>query len=34
MKQNYIELVLIFDRSGSMNSIWTDAVGGFNSFIE
>jgi Mg-chelatase subunit ChlD len=29
-----VEIVVIADRSGSMESIRTDAVGGFNSFLE
>ncbi len=28
-----VELVTIADRSGSMHSIWTDAIGAFNTFI-
>ncbi|MDD5638170.1 MAG: hypothetical protein PHD84_10225, partial [Atribacterota bacterium] len=33
-KQNYTEIVCIIDRSGSMESIKTDAIGGFNTFLE
>jgi uncharacterized protein YegL len=33
MKQNYTELVCIIDRSGSMSSIATDTIGGFNTFM-
>ena len=34
MKQELTEIVVVMDASGSMDSIRTDAVGGFNSFIE
>ena len=34
MKQNYQEIICIIDRSGSMETIKSDAIGGFNSFIE
>lgn len=34
MKKNHTELVCIIDRSGSMESIKDDAIGGFNSFLE
>lgn len=34
MKDNYTEIVVVLDRSGSMNSIWKDAIGGLNSFVE
>lgn len=34
MKENKTEIVLIVDRSGSMQSVRNDAIGGFNSFIE
>ena len=33
MKTNYHELICIIDRSGSMESIRDDAIGGFNAFI-
>jgi uncharacterized protein YegL len=33
-KQNHTEIVCIIDRSGSMESIKTDAIGGFNTFLE
>ena len=33
-KQNHTEIVCIIDRSGSMESIKTDAIGGFNNFLE
>lgn len=32
-KQNHTEIVCIIDRSGSMASIRTDAIGGFNTFL-
>ncbi len=28
------EIIIIVDRSGSMRSIWTDSIGGLNSFID
>lgn len=34
MRANHTELVCIIDRSGSMESIRTDAIGGFNAFLE
>lgn len=34
MKQGLIELVFILDRSGSMASLTSDTIGGFNSMIE
>jgi len=34
MKKDYHEIVCIIDRSGSMDRIKTDAIGGFNSFIK
>lgn len=34
MKADFIDLTLIVDRSGSMNSIREDAEGGVNTFIE
>jgi hypothetical protein len=34
MKKGLTELILILDRSGSMDSIWSDAVGGMKSFIQ
>lgn len=33
-KQDLTEIMFILDRSGSMNSVRQDAIGGFNSFIE
>jgi uncharacterized protein YegL len=34
MRQGHAELVCIIDKSGSMESIRSDAVGGFNAFLE
>lgn len=34
MKKNLTEMVFILDRSGSMQSLTNDTVGGFNSMIE
>ena len=34
MKKNLTELVFILDRSGSMQSLTNDTIGGFNSMIE
>ena len=34
MKKNLTEIVSVVDRSGSMNYIKQDAIGGFNTFIE
>lgn len=34
MKENLTELVFILDRSGSMQSLTSDTIGGFNSLIE
>lgn len=34
MKKGLTEIVFILDKSGSMNSIKDDAIGGFNSFVE
>lgn len=33
MKSNYTHLSMLLDRSGSMESIKTDIIGGFNNFI-
>jgi len=33
MKQNYTHVSVLLDRSGSMESIKSDTIGGFNSFI-
>ncbi len=34
MKNNYTDLIILIDRSGSMESVREDVIGGFNSFIE
>ena len=34
MKKNLTEMVFILDRSGSMQSLSSDTIGGFNSMIE
>lgn len=34
MKKDYTDITLVLDRSGSMQSIWSDVEGGLNSFIE
>lgn len=34
MRKNHTELVCVLDRSGSMESIRQDAIGGFNAFLE
>jgi len=34
MKENLTELVFILDRSGSMDHLTKDTIGGFNSFIQ
>lgn len=34
MKENLTEIVFILDRSGSMDSLTNDTIGGFNTFIE
>ena len=34
MKQNLAELVFILDRSGSMQGLEGDTIGGFNAMIE
>lgn len=33
-KQNFTEIIVVLDRSGSMSSIVADMEGGFNTFIE
>jgi len=33
-KENLTEIICITDRSGSMNAVWTDTVGGLNDFIK
>lgn len=32
--KDYVEIICLTDRSGSMNPIWVDTIGSFNSFIE
>ena len=34
MKKNLTEIVFILDRSGSMQHLTSDTIGGFNSMIE
>ena len=34
MNNNTTELVFVLDRSGSMNGLQSDTIGGFNSLIE
>jgi uncharacterized protein YegL len=34
MKENYAEIFMVLDKSGSMEIIRTDVIGGFNSFIK
>lgn len=34
MKQNLTELVFILDRSGSMDGLEDDTIGGFNAMLE
>ena len=34
MRENLTEIVFILDRSGSMGSLVSDTIGGYNSFIE
>lgn len=34
MKKNLTEIVFILDRSGSMNGLEKDTIGGFNAMIE
>lgn len=34
MKENLTEIVFILDRSGSMRSLTSDTIGGYNTFIE
>jgi uncharacterized protein YegL len=33
-KKDHTEIICVIDRSGSMSSIKTDAIGGFNTFLE
>ena len=32
-KPNFVEIAVVLDRSGSMESVRTDTIGGFNSFL-
>ncbi len=34
MKNNYTHIIMVLDRSGSMQSIKNDVIGGFNQFLE
>jgi uncharacterized protein YegL len=34
MKKNYTDIIIVLDRSGSMQSVRTDTIGGVNKFIE
>ncbi len=34
MKKNFIDLVVVLDKSGSMHGLTDDTIGGFNSLIE
>ena len=34
MKDNYCHISIVLDRSGSMNLIAKDTIGGLNTFIE
>lgn len=34
MRQDYCDITLLLDRSGSMANIWEDTIGGINTFIE
>lgn len=34
MNENLVEIVCVIDRSGSMESIRSDAIGGFNAFLK
>ncbi len=34
MKKDLVEIMCVIDRSGSMSSIASDAIGGFNTFLE
>ena len=34
MKKNYTEIIFILDKSGSMNKMFSDVVGGVDSFIQ
>ncbi len=34
MKRNYTDISIVLDRSGSMDSVKSDTIGGFNSFLK
>ena len=34
MKKNYSHISILLDRTGSMDSIRDDIIGGFNAFLE
>jgi hypothetical protein len=34
MKPNYTDINIVLDRSGSMQGIKADTIGGFNAFLE
>jgi uncharacterized protein YegL len=34
MKDNYTHIHFVLDRSGSMESVWNDTIGGFNTFLK
>lgn len=34
MKKDYTHIIFVLDRSGSMNSVVTDTIGGFNTFLK
>lgn len=34
MKENYTHLTYLLDRSGSMNAVWPDVLGGYQTLIE
>jgi len=34
MKKDFSEIITVLDRSGSMEFLWADAIGGFNNFLK
>jgi len=34
MKTNHTDITIVLDRSGSMSSVASDTIGGFNRFLE
>lgn len=34
MKANLTDITVVLDRSGSMQSVWDDTIGGFNTFLQ